>query len=890
MRSHRIICIAVLLFFCSQLNAQKYGFSFHNTTLSEALLKIAEQLNIKVAFDAQKLGAIKIDKEVTGDTPDQLFSSVLSGTAFEFQFKHQRFLVYQKIFVDPEGKLDESELIGSITDNETGEQLPYASIAVLNQGIELSASSTGSFSVKNIRSNPVRIGISFIGYYPIDTTISWTSTRWNADFKLKSRPQVIDTVKVKGSALEMVDLRNNVDFATTINPTKLIDLPALAETDVFKTLQLLPGISYSPNSSELNIRGGSSDQNLVLFDGQTLYNLSHYYGVVSSINPNVIKDVQVYKGGYDSRFGERVSGIVDITEKSGNQKKPIIYGDINMISGNIAAEVPVNNKLTVIGAFRRSYSDIYSTGLASNLFTNKSPQDTSGNSRKNNPPSPKDTSGMTNKSTPSFYFYDFNTKVTYRFSNTNNLSLSFYGGKDWYRNNYTGYSQGLDLTNQDKNTWSNYGVSARWLKQWNATFYTCYQMGASGYSNEYSNTTEIKRPVSPSPGDDHFLPNPNNFFNSYDKNKLSDVSTSLENVCYLNNSHQLDFGVLARQNSIFYHKDADKIYVYDNIDQSAWITSLYFLDKITLLPNLSVKPGFRFNFYTGNNKFYLEPRLSANYKVSNSFSVRFATGHYCQYISQVLAQQSTEYNKSFWILADDSMHPAVTSNHFILGSSVEIGQFLFDAEAYYKNYNGLQEYIYVSQYLKYGDFGKYFPQNGGAQPRYYIIGTGKSYGLDMLLQFKAKRFTSWLSYSLSKSTRQFAKLNNNKELPSPTDQTHQLSFTNMVTLGKWNFGAIALYTTGRPYYNYEINSQDLPTIRSFNRLPNFSRLDLSANYNFTIHNTKLKVGCTIINVLNRQNYFDVNTRNFDFDNTKFSETNLIQSQALSLNFFLHFIL
>jgi ferric enterobactin receptor len=881
-----LIVFILLPFFCSQLNAQKYKLSFTDTPISEALLKVAEQLNIKVAFDAHKLSLIRVTTEVAGNTPEELISKLLSNTNFEFQYKHQRFLVYEKAD-KPDALPQEVEITGSITDRDMGEQLPYASVRVYDQNLQISASSTGSFSVKNINTSPVHLGISFIGYYALDTFVNCSGSQWNASFKLSRKPQIIDTVTVKGIKVDMVDLRNDVDFATTINAGKLIDLPALAETDVFRALQLLPGICYSSNSSELNIRGGSSDQNLILFDGQTLYNLSHYYGVISSLNPNVIKDIQVYKGGYDSRFGERVSGIVDITGKSGNRIKPTIYGDLNLISGNIATEIPISEKLTAVAAFRRSYSDIYATKFANNLFT-------TGQDRFK-----PDSGGLISESQPTFYFFDFNTKFTYRFSNTNVLSLSFYGGKDFLDNSYAGSTQGLNVSNSDWNKWSNYGLSARWQKQWNSTFYSSFMIGASGYTNKYSNTTGIDKPAPQDTTHNQFLPNTSNAFNSYEENRLNDISATLQNTLQFTNSHQVDFGFLARRNSIYFYKDADKMYIYDNIDQEALITSAYVSDRLTLFNNLTLKPGFRVNFYTGNNKTYIEPRFSANYRFSGQFSLRLATGRYCQFINQVLAQQNTGYNKSFWILTDDSLHPAVTATHYIFGASAESGKFLFDAEVYYKNYKGLQEYIYVSQYLKNSSFHDYFPPNTGQsenppepqkEPRYYIVGKGKAYGIDMFLRYKTKGFTSWLSYSISKSTRQFAMLNNNSEMPSPIDQTHQLSWTNMFSAGKWNFGAITMFATGRPYIDYSLNNQNLPTIRNYKRLPDFTRIDLSANYNFTIRNARFKAGITIINVLNTQNYYDVNTRKFDFDNTSFSDTNLIQSQTLSLNLFLHFVL
>ena len=879
-RNKIILCITLFAFFINSASiAQKYKLVFDHVSLSDALLKASEQFNIKVAFDAQKLNSVFVSKEVRGNTIEEFMNNLLQNSQFGFTYKHSRFLIVERERNPDIPVVRQCQIAGTIMDRETGEQLPFATVSLINQNLYASASSNGSFCIKNIVKNPIHLMVNFIGYYPVDTLFSWTNSSLDCVFRLSRKIQIIDSIVVKEAKVEMVEYRNDVDFATTINSSKLIDLPILAETDIFKTLQLLPGISYSENSSELSIRGGSGDQNLILFDGQTLYNLSHYFGVISSLNPNVVKDVQVYKGGYDSRYGERISGIVDITSKSGNRLKPTIYGDLNLLSANLATEIPLGNKLTLVAACRRSYSDIYATGFADGLF------------KKNTNTFLGDSSNIVNQTKPSFYFYDYNTKLTYRINNTENFSLSYYGGKDFFNNSYGGINRDLKVYTTDKETWSNYGLSATWLKQWNGSFFSNLQFGTSGYSNDYTNTTSID--ASQSHHDDHrYLPDTNNIFDTHNQNNLKDFSASLRNTFDVNQNHQLNFGVLARRNSIFYHKDAEQVYVYDNTDKSAWITSSYLQDKILLLGNLTLKPGFRVNFYNGNNHWYFEPRFAMNYRFSDKLSVRMATGHYCQFISEVLAPQETGYNKNFWVLSDNSTHPVLTSNHYIVGSSFESGSFLFDVEAYYKVFSGVQEYLYISQYLKNSDFPYYFPRRNQntsdqLQPSYYITGNGKTYGMDFFLRYQTRGFTSWVSYSLSRSIEQFARINNNAEIPAPTDKTHQLSWTNMFSAGKWNFGTITLFSTGSPYSDY---TQNVPNTRIYKRLPNYFRCDLSSNYNFRIGKIQLKAGASIINLFNTQNYFDINTRKFDFENTSFAETTLIQSQALSLNLFLHFIL
>lgn len=245
-------------------------------------------------------------------------------------------------------------------------------------------------------------------------------------------------------------------------------------------------------------------------------------------------------------------------------------------------------------------------------------------------------------------------------------------------------------------------------------------------------------------------------------------------------------------------------------------------------------------------------------------------------------------------MADNETHPAVSSIHYVGGMTFEKGRFLLDAEAYYKTYSGLQEYFFVSQYLKNSDFNEYFPPEGSPapvkppEPRFFITGTGRAYGIDLLVSYKMQRYTTWLSYSLGRSIRNFHEINNGNDIPSPVDQPFQLSWTNMYSSGRWNFGSMTLYSAGRPFIDFTGAKPDQSTVRNYKRLPDYFRTDLSVNYTLPLRNGKLKPGIALINVFNTQNYFDVNTKRFDFESTSFSEAVLVRSQAFSINAFIHF--
>lgn len=899
------ILLLITIFSCHLIQAQtgEYQITYKNIQLSDALLETAKHFDVKVAFDAQLTEKTIINKKVSGNTPEEFITNLLSGTGFNYQFKHNQYLIFEDNNINPVNKDDYAELIGTIIDRDSRELLPYATIQLPLQNITVPATANGSFYVRFNKSGSVRLIVNYIGYYTIDTILKCLVSPCICSIPLTSKAQSIDLVEVKEPRLEMVDYRNNVDFATTINPGKLNDLPSLAETDIFRALQLLPGISFSENNSELNIRGGTGDQNLVLFDGQTLYNLSHYYSVFSSVNPSIVKDIQVYKGGYDSRYGERISGIVDITGKSGNQLKPMVYGNINLISGNIAAEVPVGKKLTLVVAGRRSYSDIYSTSLAESYLQMK----TSSNL-------PRFDNINQVSTTPKFYFYDYNAKATYRISDKENISFGVNGGKDNYSNSFDINVDRGNALESDSSIWKNYGVSAIWTKQWNGAFYSCVQAGSSGYKTDnYRNsltTSKIEgfKGIEGTHGWDFMQ-------NNFNTNTLADISFAIKNIWYINNNNQLDFGILTRQNNIKYYNKVDTIarqielLIRDDINQSALISSIYIQDRIRISDRLSVKPGLRFDYYNKMNKVYFEPRFSVGYKINEKLSIRFATGSFYQFIGQTMSQSETGYNNNFWLLAEKNVRPVMNSNHFIIGATFEKGNFLFDFETYYKTLSGLQEYITVLSFGKNVDWTRNKPRLdtlrniiGGSldliniqdkqkiMPSYFFTGNGKSYGTDFSIRYRYKIFTSWVSYSISKCVYTFPDLNYGKETLAPTDHTHQLSLANMLTIGKWNFGTTTLFSTGRPYIYETDTINSIPVIRYYKRLPNYFRTDVTASYNFNLKKVRIKTGATIINVFNNQNSFDINFRKVEMGPTSsYSYLNNIKAQELSLNLFLYFI-
>ncbi len=859
--------LAIIFHFPVTVFSQDFQFKFSDTPISQALLEVASKMDVKVAFDAGQLGDITITKNILPGSAKEIIQSILEETKYSVEFKHNTYLVYK---TEPKSISETKRNVtfsGIVFDNETGERLPYATIFVWDKNISLSTTVDGTFSTQLTDSATSFFQIKYLGYYTLDTIINTGNQIHFLELGLTKKTETLNTVEIKGEKLDIIDISNEAGHFT-FNPSRFSDLPNYGETDVFRALQLLPGISSIENSSQLNIRGGSADQNLVLFDGFTLYNLDHFFGVFSALNPNVIKNIQVYRGGFDSRYGERVSGIVDITGKTGNQNKTEVYGGINMMSANITAEIPISKKLTLVAAGRRAYTDIYSTWLADALLADKI-----GQSRR--------FKRADNVLEPEFYFSDFNLKLTYSPNQKENISFSSYGAKDYLNSSSIFEKNQFKINTEDINKWSNYGFGLSWKKQRGIKYFTNLQVGHSGYFNEYYNNTKFSgdfQPNSLQAGADDRITN--------EENNLTDYFVDFKNRYFLNSKNELEFGISAKYNQFTFYKDATRDVIYNNLESSAFLYSLFFQDKISLKSNFNVKPGLRLNYYDGTGKIYFEPRLSASYKIENGVIFKMATGKYFQYLNKAATEQNYGYNRDFWVLADNKNHSVVSSNHFIGGVSYETKNWFFDVETYYKTVDGLQEYLFIQN-------PEHQPGEPPGNPQkpilsQFITGNGKAYGIDFMAKYENTNFTSWLAYSISKATRSFAEINNGENTPATYDQTHEVKWTNIYNYKKWNFSTLTIYTTGHPYIEFSEKDDDFNTTRIYNRLPDYFRIDFSMNYNFNIKNVNIKPGVSILNALNTENYLDIYVRNFDFQNNPVNETTLVKAQDLTLNFFVNF--
>ncbi|MCZ6899343.1 MAG: carboxypeptidase-like regulatory domain-containing protein, partial [Bacteroidetes bacterium] len=467
---------AVFLFFSltavAQVNSQlKITENFKGLSLDQVLDTLRQKYELNFAFDPQQAQLYTINQSFRNQTVEKVMESLLKNTPYRYEVSDNVILL-----VPQPGKLEVPKALhlqGRIVDEASGEPLPYAHISALGTTQGELSNIDGYFSLIDL-DNPTGFKISYLGYQSKQLNLE-DLDKADVEIKLQKEPQVLKELVVGDEINSMVQIAGTPS-TFSVDPRKLNAIPVLGEADVMRSLQLLPGISATEETSAgLIVRGGTTDQNLVLFDGFTVYHLDHFYGIFSAFNPHSVKNIRVIKGGFDAKYGGRASSVVEIIGKSGDRFKPHAGFGLNLISANVYAEIPIGKKASFIFSGRRSFTDIIQTKLYQDLMDNVR----TNNIQKETNDAPADPLTLE----PDFYFYDFNTKFSYNPSHKDILAFSFYNGQDQLLTDNQQVSDlKLDITDQSK--WGNRGMSGRWGRQWNKSYYSNLILSHSIFRSE----------------------------------------------------------------------------------------------------------------------------------------------------------------------------------------------------------------------------------------------------------------------------------------------------------------------------------------------------------------------------------------------------------------------
>ncbi len=692
----------------------------------------------------------------------------------------------------------EYTISGKVKDAQNGEELTGATIFVKSQKSGTITNEYGYFSLTLPKGN-YEIHIHYVGFETIKKEIELNQDFYFT-FELKESSAELQEVEITGERLDK-NIRSNEMSNIKLQAKGIKKIPAfMGEVDLIKAIQLLPGVqSASEGSSGFSVRGGSPDQNLILLDEATVYNASHLMGFFSVFNNDAIKDVKIYKGDIPASHGGRLASLLDVRMRDGNSKKIAVTGGIGTISSRLTIEGPIiKDKTTFIVSGRRTYAD---------LMLKFSSDEDQKNSILN--------------------FYDINAKVNHTFNENNRLYLSFYNGQDKFGNQFSTFKFG------------NQTATLRWNHLFSKKLFSNFTLINSVYNYKLGTSEDSPNPFEwwskmkdyGGRGDFTYFMNPQNTikfgaegtyhcFEPGTARGLGDEalfteykqpsSFALDYAVYISNEQkigerfQLKYGL---RFSIFQNIGSGTIYNFDENFET--------IDS-TVYPS-----GEIYNTYMG-----LEPRLGISYMLDEKSSVKANYSRTRQYLQ--LAQNATAGTPlDVWFPASPNVLPQIADqvalgyfrnfNDNMLETSVEI---------YYKN---------MKNSIDFKDFAEVL-LNAELEGE-LRFGKSWSYGAEFLVRKNTGKLTGWVSYTYSKSVRQFKDINDGNPYPAPYDKPHDISIVlSYEILPRLEIAATWVYATGQPATfptgraNYGNLIVPIYSDRNEYRFPDYHRLDLSATW------------------------------------------------------------
>ncbi len=853
---------------------------YFGTPLVKVLSDFKNKYNIRIQYNPE---------EVQNQKFDFLFTETPANRAIEIVFRENTILGYtvdsnHVYHVTLRSILNASNLssttqkyegnptkfkfsaTGIIKDKLSGEPLPFASVIVLGSTQGCQSNVDGYFTLSKIPSDTCTILATYLGYYKQAFYLSPHANVNSITILMDPIATQLDAVQINGHREELLKASggNNI---IKMAPAKIAELPSLGEKDIFRTFQLMPGIGGSSGSSAgLYVRGGTPDQNLILYDGFTVYHQEHLFGMFSAFNPNAIKEVQLYKGGFEPKYGGRLSSVMEIIGKTGNDQKFNAGVDVGLIAFNAYAEIPLKGKGSVFIAGRRSFK----TFLYQKFFDSFSQDNTASNSVPAGV-GPGRLSRNVEEQLPTSYFYDLNAKITYNFSLKDIVSASFFSGQDYFDNSRSmgnsrrGMSMSGGITDLTK--WGNWGSSAKWSRKWSEKLYSNNLLSVSDYSN--SKDRSDARAIVLTDGTTSTSNS-----GSMETNVLKDFSFKTDNEWKLNTLNQIEFGAQYNHYDMKYNFIQNDTLTILNMNDKSDLIAAYVQDRInTLDKKMTILPGVRLSYYGNTRKPYFEPRFQWSYELTKKLRLKASTGVFYQFANRITREDIQSGNREIWVLSNGDNIPVSRAIHYIGGASYETKNYLFDAETYYKQLTGLTEYT-----LR---FSNTFGQSVDYSSLFYE-GTGYTRGIDLMAQKKFGKFSGWIAYTLSETRYKFP-VYGDKYFSASQDVTNELKIVAIYKVKKWTLSGTWVYSTGLPYTQpiggYMLTMPDgttqsvvIPGSKNAARLPDYQRLDLAIKYDITMGETgKGSIGFSLFNVYNHTNVW---YKEFSVDATGLTETNV----------------
>jgi hypothetical protein len=697
---------------------------------------------------------------------------------------------------------------GLAKEKNTGEFAIGATIYLKELQKGVTANNYGFYSITAPKGKYTLICM-YVGYEIFSATIE-LDKNINLDITLVPKSVEMNEVVVSTERPDQ-NVKSSQMSTVTLDMKQIKSLPAfMGEVDILKTIQLLPGVkSAGDGQSGFYVRGGGPDQNLVLLDEAVVYNASHLMGFFSVFNGDAIKNVTLTKGGMPAQYGGRLSSVLDITMKDGNNQKLQVDGGIGLIASRLTVQGPIKKDTSsfIISA-RRTYVDAVTKPIFNNLKTEF-------------------------KGT-SYYFYDLNTKFNYRFNNKNTLYLSGYFGEDVFLFKDQGSGFGVQTS------WGNATASLRWNHVFSSKLFSNTSLIYSYYNFSFSALEEnfefklfsgirdhnAKTDFSWYPGGNHNV--------KFGANYIYHIFIPT-NVSAKEGETTFDFGdvvkLYSHESHVYVSDDWD---ITDRIRLNAGVRESYFVhvgpftryvkDQFTRITDTVVySAGKKITDYSG-----FEPRLSLRYQLTPSMSLKASYTKNYQYV-HLASISSVSLPTDVWMPSTDIIKPQI-GQQYAIGIFKNFKENMFETsfEAYYKTMQNLIEY---KEGAEPQDNVKDNPDNS------FTFGKGEAYGGEFFVKKREGKFTGWVGYTLSWTTRTFPEINGGKTYFAKYDRRHDISIVSTYEhSARWLFSAVWVFNTGNRatlpnslYYFEQAVSVDYGGRNAYQFRP-YNRLDLSATY------------------------------------------------------------
>lgn len=752
-------------------------------------------------------------------------------------------------------------LSGVVTDQDSNETLPGVNVIFPKLAMGTTTNDYGFYSI-TIPTGTYHVMASYLGYETISQQISLTkNTKWNV--KLSATTELLQEVVLQQDN-ERLNVKSPQMSVNNLSVATIKKIPAiLGEADIIKSLLLLPGVSNAGEaSSGFNVRGGATDQNLILLDEATIFNSDHLFGFFSVFNPDAIKNVKLYKGGIPARYGGRVSSVLDIHQKDGNSRKFHLTGGIGVLASRLLAEGPiVKNKSSFLIGARSSYA---------HLFLKLSDNDNTA------------------------FFYDLNSKLSFKINDKNSIYLSTYFGRDVF-----------DVDESFNNSYGNTVANLRWNHLFSdklfanlSLIYSDYYYGLTldfvGFKwksgiqnfnikydlNHYvSNTLELQYGIQNiyykfNPGE--IIPQGEkpqaNYLKLIDK-YANETAAYIQAEQQLTNKLSITYGL---RFSHFNRLGQSEYYTYENDQPVRFNPSLGIYEKAIPIDTITSSKS------SSLKKFHnFEPRLAVAYLIDSSQSVKASYNRMSQYL-HLISNTSSPTPLDVWAPSGTYIKPQILDQYAIGYFKNFNNDYTLETELFYK---------YIQNRINYID-GADLVANQAIE-QVILNGKSQAYGLELLFKKNSGQLQGWLSYTLSRSeqktpgrTEAEPGINNGQWYNTFYDKTHDISLTASYNFSDhWRIGSNFIFQTGRPTTfpvgQYEYENITFPNYgpRNRDRLPYYHRLDLSATY---VPNPNKHKGwrgewvLSVYNIYNRKNAASISFRE-DFDTQ--------QNEAVKLSIF-----